>query len=160
MDKVGTREEIKKAANPNNLTEDEQKHIPVIETSEHVIAGEPFEVTVAVDIIPDIMEKSHYVEWIELYLHNKLVGRKELKPTENTEVIFRVEAEEALIAIKEIETCRVRGVNICGNCGEKSVITNLRALASCNVHGVWEANRKIEVMSGEEEEGKKCVWKA
>jgi superoxide reductase len=160
MDKTIAGEEIKKPVDPENLTEGEKKHIPVIEAPEKVNAGEPFEVTVTVGSIPHVMDEKHYIEWIELYLHNKLMGRKELVPApgEQASATFRIEAEEALIAVKEIETCRMHGVNICGNCGEKSVTTNLHALEHCNVHGVWEAYREIEVMSGEGEEGKKCAW--
>ncbi len=75
-----TGEEIKKPVDPENLTEGEKKHIPVIEAPEIVIAGEPFEVIVTVGSIPHVMEEKHYIEWIELYLHNKLIGRKELIP--------------------------------------------------------------------------------
>lgn len=46
-------------------------------------------------------------------------------------------------------------MGICGNCGEKSVLKNLHALERCNVHGIWETYKEIEVMSGEGEEGKK-----
>ena len=163
MTMIGNEEKINKPADPANLTEGEKKHVPVIEAPEMVIAGRPFEVAVTVGSIPHVMEEKHFIEWVELYLHNKLVGRKELDPSGEkvAKVIFKVEADEALIAIKEIETCRVRGVNICGSCGEKSVIANLRAVEKCNVHGIWEEYKKIEIMSGEErEEGKKCVWKA
>jgi len=159
---VGTEEKVNTPVDPEKLTEGEKKHIPVIEAPEMAIAGEPFEVTIAVGSIPHVMEEKHFIEWVELYLHNKLVGRKELYPSGErvAKVTFKVEADKALIAIAEIETCRVHGVNICGSCGEKSVFTNLRAVEKCNIHGIWEAYRQIEVMSGEEKEGKKCVWKA
>lgn len=157
MEKTISGEEVKKPADPKNLTEGEKKHIPVIEAPETIIAGEPFEVTVSVGSIPHVMEEKHYIEWIELYLHNKLMGRREFVPGEKAKVTFKIEADEALIAIKEIETCRIHGVNICGNCGEKSVITNLHALERCNVHGVWEAYMEIEIRSEEGKEGKKCV---
>lgn len=161
MAEIAAEEKVNKPVDPENLTEGEKKHVPVIETPETVIAGEPFEVTVTVGSIPHVMEEKHYIEWVELYLHNKLVERKELSSSnENARVTFRVEADEALIAIKEIETCTVHGVNICGECGEKSVITNLRAMEHCNVHGLWEEYKKIEVMSGEEGKGRKCTWKA
>lgn len=160
---IGTEEKINKPADPENLTEGERKHIPVIEAPEIAIAGEPFEVTVTVGSIPHVMEEKHFIDWVELYLQNKLVGRKELYPSgeRTAKTVFKVEADKVLIAIAEIEKCKVRGVNICGSCGEKSVITNLRAVEKCNIHGVWETYRQIEVMSGDEkEEGKKCAWKA
>jgi superoxide reductase len=153
MAEIAAEEKVNKPVDPENLTEGEKKHVPIIEAPETVIAGEPFEVTVTVGSIPHVMEEKHYIEWVELYLHNKLVGRKELSPSDKT-------ADEALIAIKEIETCTIHGVNICGECGEKSVITTLYAREHCNIHGLWEADRKIEVMSGEEGKGRKCSWKA
>ena len=163
MATTGNEEKVNKPLDPANLTEGETKHIPVIKAPETAVAGEPFEVTITVGGIPHVMEEKHFIEWIELYLHNELVGRKELSPSNEkaAKATSRVEADKALVAIKEIETCRVHGVNICGSCGEKSVITNLRAVEKCNIHGVWETYRQIEVISGEEkEEGKKCVWKA
>jgi superoxide reductase len=161
MAEIAAEEKVNKPVDPENLTEGEKKHVPIIEAPETVIAGEPFEVTVTVGSIPHVMEEKHYIEWVELYLHNKLVGRKELSPSDKTaRATFRVEADEALIAIKEIETCTIHGVNICGECGEKSVITTLYAREHCNIHGLWEADRKIEVMSGEEGKGRKCSWKA
>ena len=132
MDNNVTGEEIKKPVDPENLTEGEKKHIPVIEAPETVIAGEPFEVIVTVGSIPHVMEEKHYIEWIELYLQNKLMGRKELIPSsgEKARAAFRIEAED-----------------ICRNCGEKSVIINLRALERCNVHGIWEAYTEIKATS-------------
>lgn len=159
---MGTEEKINKPVDPENLTEGEKKHIPVIEAPEIVIADEPFEVTVMVGSIPHVMEEKHFIDWVELYLHNKLVGRKELYPSGEraAKATFKVEADKTLIAIEEFEKCWVHGVNLCGSCGEKSVITNLHAVGKCNIHGIWEAYWQIEVMSGEEKEGKKCVWKA
>ncbi len=132
MDNNVIGEEIKKPVDPENLTEGEKKHIPVIEAPETVIAGEPFEVIVTVGSIPHVMEEKHYIEWIELYLQNKLIGRKELIPSpgEKARAAFRIEAED-----------------VCGNCDEKSMITNLRALERCNVHGIWEARMEIKVTS-------------
>lgn len=159
---VGIEEKINKPVDPENLTEGEKKHVPVIEAPEIVLAGEPFEVTVTVGCIPHVMEENHFIEWVELYLLDKLVERKELRPSgeEVAKVTYKVEFDKSLIAIEEFEKCWVHGVNICGNCGSKSVVTNLYAIQRCNNHGIWEAYRQIEVMSGEEKEGKKCVWKA
>jgi hypothetical protein len=58
------------------------------------------------------------------------VGHRELTPLKDEEMesIFKIEADEELLVIKE-----------------KSVI-NLRTLVSCNIHGVSEATREIEVL--------------
>jgi superoxide reductase len=140
------------AAYPINRAEGEAKHILFIEAPKRVIAGEHFEVIVTVTGIPSITYEQPHVERIELYLHNKLIGRKELTPLteEETESIFTIEAEDALFAIQEIETCKVKGMNIiCGSTGKKSVTTNLRALVSCSTHGLSQAVREIEILSGE-----------
>jgi superoxide reductase len=144
----GAKEPVKNTLNP---AESKKEHVLDIEAPRRVIAGKPFEVIVTVTGVPDVTDEKNHTEQIELYLHNKSMGRKEMNPQtyEETESIFKIEADEALIALKEINTCRIHGVNICGEHGEKSVVTNLRARVSCNIHGISEAVREIEVLSGE-----------
>jgi superoxide reductase len=146
-----TKEANETVTDPLNQAQGEKGHVPVIEAPGRVIAGKPFEVIVTVNGILDEKGEKHCDERVELYLHNKLMGTKELHPLayEKTESIFKIEADQALIALKEIETCRIRGVNICGKYGEKSVATNLRAQVSCASHGISEAVQEIEVLSGE-----------
>jgi superoxide reductase len=130
----GTKEP---ATYPVNTAEGEEKHELFIEAPEQVIAGEPFEVIVTVIGIPSITYKQPHIEQIELFLKNKTMGRRELTSSKDEEIesIFKIEADEALLAIKE-----------------KSVIANLRALVSCNIHGVSEASREIEVLPEKYEE--------
>jgi superoxide reductase len=153
-----TKEADETVTDPLNRAQGEKGHVPVIEAPERVIAGKPFEVIVTVNGILDETGEERCNEQVELYLHNKLMGTKELHPLayEKTESIFKIEADEALIALREIETCRIHGVNICGEFGEKSVATNLRARVSCNIHGISEAIREIEVLSGEFAEAEKA----
>jgi desulfoferrodoxin (superoxide reductase-like protein) len=93
------------AANPVNTAEGKEKHVLLIGAPKRVIAGEPFEVIVTVTGIPSTTYEQPHGERIELYLHNKLMGHKEITPKtdEETESIFKIGAEEALLAIKEIE---------------------------------------------------------
>ncbi|WP_255334829.1 class II SORL domain-containing protein [Methanosarcina sp. KYL-1] len=115
---------INKPVDPKNLTEGEKKHIPVISVPESIVAGKLFDVTVQVGSIPHVMEEKHYIEWIELYLNDKKVGRAELSPkNEKAEATFTVEAEKAL-AGKE---------------------GKLRALEQCNIHGLWEEFMDIKI---------------
>jgi superoxide reductase len=153
MDEKLTEREIEKGAkepaeHPVNTAEGEEKHVVYIGAPKRVIAGETFEVIVTVIGIPSITYKQPHTELIELYLHDKLMGRRELTPLKDEEMesIFKIEAGEALLTLKEIETSGVREANISGNSGEKSVITNLRALICCNIHGVSEATQEIEVL--------------
>lgn len=148
---------INRAADPANLTELEKKHIPVIEAPELVLAGQPFTVKLTV---PHVMEQAHYIEWIKLSMHGQRLGEVKFSPSDTNPVAeFMVTIPEEIVAMKVIEQCNVFGVNICGDCGTKSVLTDLIAVESCNVHGLWEGSKRIEVMSKVQGEGKPCKWK-
>ncbi|WP_094227651.1 class II SORL domain-containing protein [Methanolobus psychrotolerans] len=150
---------VQQAKNYQNLTDMEKKHIPVIEAPTEAIAGEPFEVKVTVGSIPHVMEEDHYIQWIELHINGDLVGKKELKPTEGkAEVTFTVVGTEEMITAREIMNCRVHGFGVCGTCGTRSAIVNLTAIESCNVHGLWEDSKGIEIISATVKPGKKCQW--
>lgn len=150
MNEKLTEREIGKGAEeyPVDTAEGAEKHELFIGAPNRVIAGEPFEVIVTVIGIPSITYQQPHVERIELYLNDKLMGRRELTPLkdEETESIFKIEAEETLLAFKEIETSGVHEASVSGNSGEKSVVTNLCALVECNIHGVSEVIRKVELL--------------
>jgi superoxide reductase len=122
---------------PVNTAEGGEKHELFIEAPEQVIAGEPFEVIVTVIGIPSITYKQPHIEQTELFIQNKLMGRRELTPLKDEEMesIFKIEVDEALLTIQET-----------------SVITNLHALVRCNIHGVSEATQEIEVLPKKYEE--------
>lgn len=79
-----------------------EKHIPVIEN----VDGK---VIVKVGSVEHPMEEKHFIEWIELFVDNK-VYRKYLKPEEKPEAIFEVEYKEGIVA-----------------------------KAYCNLHGYWRS---------------------
>ena len=99
--------EIQKIRDVLNPTELEKKHTPVIER-----LGEG-RVLVKVGIIPYVMEKEHYIEWIELYRNNELLERRNLNPEDLPEAEFLVEdlKEEDILMAREL----------------------------CNLHGLWES---------------------
>ena len=150
---------VQRAKDNDNLTDTEKKHIPVIEAPAEVEAGESFEVKVTVGSIPHAMEEEHYIQWIKLYLDNNLVGKKELKPIEGkAEATFTVTGTEEMISAREIMNCRVHGFGVCGTCGTRSAIIPIRAVEGCNVHGLWEGSKGIEIISATSKPGKKCEW--
>lgn len=150
---------INKAADPSNLTELEKKHVPVIEAPEIAVTEQSFKVKVTVGAIPHVMEDGHYIEWIKLSLNGYSLKEVNLKPSDVPVAEFEVTFSEDMIAVKEIEQCRIHGFNVCGECGTKSVLTELIALANCNVHGLWEGTKLIEIMSSKSvKEGKACKW--
>ncbi|WP_406660362.1 class II SORL domain-containing protein [Methanolobus sp. ZRKC3] len=150
---------VQRAKDSQDLTETEKKHIPVIEAPEEVTAGEPFEVKVTVGSLPHVMEDDHYIQWIELYIDDDLVGKKELDSTEEkAEATFTVVGTEDMISTREIMNCNIHGFGVCGTCGTRSAIVNLRAIESCNVHGLWGDSKGIEIISATVNPGKKCTW--
>lgn len=113
------RKEIQRAQDPHSPTVSEQKHVPVIEAPQKVKASEPFEVSVAVGSLLHVMEREHYIQWLELYADGDLLTKVTFAP-----LTTQPRATVTLVL-------------------EGSV--TLRALESCNLHGLWESRREITV---------------
>lgn len=142
-----------------NLTDPEKKHVPVIVAPGEAMAGELFEVRVIVGNVPHVMDESHYISQVELYLDEEPVGKVELKPAQGAaEAVFRVAGTEEMVAAREIRNCTVHGFGLCGACGTRSAIVKLTAVVTCNVHGSWEDSKGIEIISANVKSGKKCTW--
>ncbi len=109
---------------PEKMTDLEKKHTPVIESPDKVKAGEYFEVKVSTGVyMVHPNEYGHHFSWIELYLDDTPVGRVELQPVMSSpSVTFKVSATHS-------------------HEGERK----LKALAFCNLHGVWKGEKDIEV---------------
>ena len=84
-----------------------EKHVPVIEKKGN-------ECRVKVGSTSHPMTEEHYIEWIELHTDDDKVYIKFLKPGENPEASFQVEAQK--IVAKEY----------------------------CNLHGLWESSKVCE----------------
>ncbi|MEA1985011.1 MAG: class II SORL domain-containing protein [Euryarchaeota archaeon] len=148
--------EINRLKDESNITETEKKHVPVIGAPNIMAVGGTFEVNVSIGRVAHIMEEEHYIEWIELWFLDRKVGKVELKSSdEKAEAVFTVKVPEDTLAAKEYQVCHIRGVNVCGDEGVKSVTVNLEALASCNVHGLWENAKLVEIVS--KEAGKETI---
>ena len=103
------------------LSELEQKHLPVISAPQKVKRDEVFEVTIEVGklkVHPN--EPGHFIEWIELYSGDTF--------------LFRVSLTGALSNPKV--TIPVKLTHAHGP---------LKAWAKCNLHGLWEGKKDIEV---------------
>ncbi len=151
---------VNRLKDPENITDTEKKHVPLIESPDLMTVGGSFDVKIQVGSIPHVMEEGHFIEWIELSLGEEVVGKVELSESNEPVATFTLVPEERLIASEQIESCYIHGFNVCGECGTRSVIISLVARAHCNVHGLWEAEKKVEVMSRDSDEGKKCTWEA
>ncbi len=105
----------------NNPTDTEKKHLPVIDAPDSAGMGEPVTVTVEVGkLLKHPNEPAHHIEWLDLYEDKLYLARADFT---GGKVSPKVTFE---ISLKKSGT--------------------LRAFACCNLHGVWEGDRKINVV--------------
>lgn len=98
----------------------EKKHAVVIEAPEEVEKDKPFEVTVKVgEYMEHPNEINHFIEWMELYAGDTFLARLDLT------------AEKTHYQLK---------VRVCLDHAHP-----LRGRARCNLHGLWETEKKISV---------------
>ncbi|MFH1862909.1 MAG: desulfoferrodoxin family protein, partial [bacterium] len=83
--------------------------------------GEPFDVKITIGKeLTHPNEGAHFVQWIELYYNEVLIGRTELTPTiYDMPVTMRIKLNKSCI---------------------------LKALARCNLHGIWEGKAQLNVI--------------
>jgi len=113
---------VNRPLDPDNLTDLEKKHLPVVTAPDRVKAGEWFDVTVEVGkLMAHPNEQGHFIRFIDLYAGDKYLARLSLA-TGTTWPVLRT---------------RVR---LCKHLGP------LRALDVCNLHGAWEGVKTIEVV--------------
>ena len=80
--------------------EGEEKHVPVIESTENGIR-------VKVGSVPHPMEKEHFIELIQVLKDGQVIAGKRLKPGDKPEAEFCMVKDEG---IKAREICNVHGV--------------------------------------------------
>ena len=101
----------------------EKVHVPVICVPERAKAGEPIQVTVRVGKEWHPMEEGHHIQWVELYSKSNFLTRVDLTP-----VFTRPEVTVTLVK------------------GALHKATTLRAVARCNLHGMWEGETELRVL--------------
>ena len=107
---------------PKTLTEVEQKHTPVINAPEKVKREQAFTVTIEVGKYkahPN--EPGHFIEWIELYCGDTFLLRASLSGS---------------LSYPKI-TVSVKLTHAHGP---------LKVWAKCNIHGLWEGEKNIQVV--------------
>jgi superoxide reductase len=111
---------VNKPKDPENMTDMEKKHTPMIHVPEEIKPGEPFSVKVVVgELLAHPNELSHYINWIALYDEQyTFLGMVTLAPVvSHPRVRFTVTLDEP---------------------------TTLRAFAFCNLHGLWQGKREVK----------------
>jgi superoxide reductase len=101
------------ALDPENMSEGEQKHVPLIDLPDGLNSDGHTTVRVRVGEVPHVMEDTHWIMWVELHCDGEMLAHIDLD--------WRV--PEATLAIPT----RLQG-------GE-----TLIARESCNIHGDWES---------------------
>jgi len=113
--------QINKVKDRNNMTVLEKKHEPIIECPDTVKYNQPFEVKISWGkevAHPD--EPGHFIEWLELYTEDHLfLGRVDFTPMVCTGPV----------------TLTVKLPHV----------TTLVAQLRCNLHGIWESSKNINV---------------
>ncbi len=103
--------------NPNDLSDFERTHVPLVEIPYQPMRGNVFELIVKIGDVSHEMEDEHFIQWIELYNGNTLIDKIDLGPQVEPKCIFNLSSAE--------NTC-------------------FRIIASCNLHGSWEKIIRIE----------------
>jgi superoxide reductase len=112
---------INQIKDPDNMTDLEKKHLPVVTAPAKVKSGECFEVTVEIGkLLAHPNEPAHFIEFIDLYSGDTFLARLDLTARLTRPVM------KASVCLDHAH-------------GE------LRAFARCNLHGSWEGTSEIEV---------------
>jgi len=108
-----------------------EKHVPVIEAPDKVEAGQPFQVTVSVGKeIPHPNTIEHHIRWIEVY--------------------FQPEGDKFVYQVGRFDfTAHSEGTAYAHPVATFSMQVEkpgtLIALSLCNIHGLWENSKRIDV---------------
>ncbi len=112
--------QVNKAADLNNLSILEQKHLPKIEVPDEIEAGEFFQVTVTVGHIPHPNENEHFIQWVELSLNGIYLARFDFAPI--------MTSPQVRLPIQLVHP---------------GLKTKLEAASRCNLHGVWRSSIEV-----------------
>ncbi len=105
---------------PEQMSALEKKHAVIIDAPDSVKSGEKFEATIKVGEHKNHPnELSHFIEWMELYVGDTFLARLDLSP-EKTDYVMK-----ATVQLDHAHPIRGR--------------------AKCNLHGIWESEKEIEV---------------
>ncbi len=122
MSESGLFCQLNRAKDPNKKEPLEQKHLAVIELPSEIKSEHFFNAKIKVGEIEHPNENGHFIQWIELYVGDVYLGRFDLAP-----VMTKPEVTISLTIAH----------------GNRKTV--LRAVSRCNLHGMWESTKEIEV---------------
>lgn len=106
-------------ASPNDLTTEEQRHVPVLVLPRQVRAGRPFDFVVQVGVDPHVMTPAHHIEWVEIAVGEERVFVADLGPR----VAYPIVRVPIVLDAPAEVTVRAR----------------------CNLHEIWRTRRTVSV---------------
>jgi superoxide reductase len=109
-------------ADPANMTDMMRKHAPVIDAPGKVKANQSFAITVKVGGIDGVEHPNvlgHWINWVAVYAGDRPLARVEFFPA--------VSQPQATLTIALEQSA------------------TLRAVAWCNMHGLWESTKPLAV---------------
>lgn len=114
-----------------------EKHVPVIECPQRATAGEPFSLSVAVGRgIPHPNEPGHHIAWIALhYVPDGASASIELARCD-----FSAHGASAADSAAPARTSPAIAAEVSLGASGRLVAT-----AYCNLHGLWESERRVAV---------------
>ena len=95
-------EEVQTYADPDNPSELEQKHVPMIEPNTTVVK-------VNVGEVKHAMDEEHWIQWIEVFVDGESQGRVDLQPYEEPKADFDVDLTRAK-EVQAIVLCNLHGL--------------------------------------------------
>ena len=116
-----------------------EKHVPIIECPDKVQANELFSVNVTLGkTVAHPNTTEHHIRWIELYFH----AEGEKAPFQVGHFEFTAHGESAKGA-NQGPVYTHHGASTWVKISKPGV---LQALAYCNIHGLWESSKDIQVI--------------
>lgn len=115
-----------------------EKHVPVIDAADRIKKGEFFKLTVSVGKqIPHPNTTEHHIRWIEVYF----LADAEKFPYQIGRFEFNTHGESTLGP--NTSTIFTHPEVVCTFKTDKA--GSIFATSFCNIHGLWQASKKIEV---------------
>ena len=114
--------QVNRVKDPGSKEPLEQKHLPLIEVPSKIKSEQFFNTKIKMGEIEHPNENGHFIQWIELYVGDVYLRRFDCAPVmTKTEVTLPLSIAH----------------------GNRK--TTLRAILRCNLHGMWESTKEIEV---------------
>ena len=116
---------INRVKDPAHMTGLEKKHSPVINAPEEANAGQVFDVEIVIGEILHPMGPNHWIEYLQLNMGNEPCGRIDFR----SHGYLKPKTRLSVVAGDDL----------------KGKTVSLVVQIKCNLHGIWENYRNVDV---------------